>query len=703
MNFLRKILPLLGWLTISITLQAQSYETPPFNFDRGNDRVYVDSLLRFARTRLLRLATLPPKPTVDTARMEYLHFMASVHYNGMAHRDSALLVANQLNRLAERKKNVKYQIKALLLSERCYRDFKTDYPQAIKVNYRLLSLIDSSPDLYGMYLWRIYRNLGKISTIVGEYDEAASYLQQSITWFGKDKKIEPIHLASLHQYLADAYKGQKELQKAELQYMLAWAVLNENNASLSNKAFLTNDIGVLYNSQQKFDRAIPYLKQSVAYWEQLKSPLPQADALADLAESYLGLGRYEEAIASAREALAKNQKFYAPMLTAYSVLIRIYEHQQDWKNAFAYQRLYNAKMQEHQKAINQTESLRSKAKFDRQRLETAYQQERLLQNQRYQTLAKQAEIDRLSNQYKTEEILRNTLKHQLETQQLKTASAHKQARQQATIKQLHIEQLRLGLVAQKGLRNQLFVGIAIISLLGLLLLYYSLRLRRTNKALLAKNREIEMALIKGQTIERKRVATELHDRVSSLLGATKMTFQTMDANILSPRNKKLYENSLNLLDDAATQVRQLSRNLIPDQLMQQDLVVSLKSLVTKLNLAGKTVFSISHEAAGKFPLSEEAKFNLYVICLELCTNILRHAHARRAHINLIRYDNTLAVQLNDDGIGLDHAASMGMGLHNIRERAETIGARFWMESGEETGTQATITLPLAYSKDFADA
>lgn len=206
-----------------------------------------------------------------------------------------------------------------------------------------------------------------------------------------------------------------------------------------------------------------------------------------------------------------------------------------------------------------------------------------------------------------------------------------------------------------------------------------------------------MALIKGQTIERKRVATELHDRVSSLLGATKMTFQTIDADILSPRNRKLYENSLNLLNDAATQVRELSHNLIPEQLLQQDLGVSLKNLVKKLNLMGKTVFSLSCESAGQLPLTQEAKFNLYVICLELCTNILRHAQAKHAHIQLIRQDNWLAVQVNDDGIGLINTTEAGIGLQNIQERAETIGAQFRLKSGEATGTKASILLPLSAS------
>lgn len=124
------------------------------------------------------------------------------------HRDSAFNVANRLIRLAERKHNVKYQIKGLLLTERCYRASQTNFPKALRVNYRLLSLIETAPQAYGGYFWRVYRNLGNISNSLGEYGEAVAFLQKSIAWFGKDRKEDAIRLADLHQFLADAYKRQ---------------------------------------------------------------------------------------------------------------------------------------------------------------------------------------------------------------------------------------------------------------------------------------------------------------------------------------------------------------------------------------------------------------------------------------------------------------------------------------------------------------
>lgn len=622
-------LMLLGGALVGVVpLSAQTYDTPPFTFDRSMDQGYVDSLLRATRARLVGLNRFSPSARLDTARMELLHFVTYVQYNGNR-RDSALRSASQLVRLAEGKANVKYQIKGLLLVERYHRAVRSDFPQALRLNHRMLALMETAPARYERYFWRIYRNLGSVNTAIGEYEEAATYLRKSLAWFDREDKNDVPSRADLHQHLAEAYLRFDRLDSAETHYLHAWHLLQRGrHGALSNKAFLSNDIGQLYNRQQKPARAVPYLRQSVAYWARLNAPLPQSDALADLSESYLSLRQYPEAIETARLALAKNQKVHPTLLTAYSVLIRAYEHLGDWRSAFAYQKLYNQKKEEQQQAVNQVESLRQKARFEQQRIEFAHQRDRLLQQQQY--------------------------------------------------------------------TNLLVVGLALLAALGVLLLHYSLRLRRSNQHLLTKNREIELALVKGQTLERKRVAVELHDRVSSLLGATKMTFQTIDADRLPPREQKLYQSSLDLLNDAVTQIHELAHNLIPDQLLQQDLVTSLRQLVNKLNGVGKTEFSLDSEpATGHLPLTHQAKFNLYVMCLELCTNILRHAQARQASLRLTQEDGCLAVEVQDDGIGLSHADEAGMGLQNIRQRAGAIGARFWLDPQAQRGTIARIRLPLS--------
>ncbi len=464
-------------------------------------------------------------------------------------------------------------------------------------------------------------------------------------------------------------------------------------------AYLSNDPGRLYIAQHKPAVAVWHLKKAIAYWGKLNSPMPQFDALADIAGAYVALGQLDEAIGSAKQSLAQNKTVFAVRLTALSALVRAYEQQHDWKNALYAQTLYLAVKAEEQQAQNRMEALRQNALFERERLETTYQHERQLQEQRYQTLAREADIARLNSEIKTNALQQqrqtSMLTFKLEKEAPKTAATQRQLAQQSTIKQLTVNELNARLVAHKRFQSTLIMSLATISGLGLLLLYYSFRLRRTNRALRAKNAEIEAALIRGQRIERKRVATELHDRVSSLLGATKMTIQTIDADTLPPRAKKLYENSLFLLDDAAKQVRQLAHNLLPKQLLEQGLVRAIDDLVTRLNLADQTEFSFSYPGNNWLLLSETAEFNLYVICLELCTNIIRHAQASHTHIKLTWQKNNLQLVMQDDGVGIDNA-SAGMGLTNIRERAQQLGGYFHLESIAGAGTQTTISVSMGH-------
>ena len=688
-------------LGATTTLNAQSYKTPPFNFDRGAERTYVDSLLHLSRQQIRGIGQLPASHTADTARLEWMHFMATVYYNSYSRRDSSLVVANQLTLLARQKQNTKYQLKALQLRERYYRSAGDKFAEAIRLNFQMLKLIESNPPLATMYTWRIYRNLGKINGILDQRPEATTQLLNSLAWFGKDPTGEKNQLADLHQSLGNVYLLRGDLDSAEAHFTTALGYVDNRHGELSSLAYLANDLGRLYMAQHKPAVAVLHLKKAIAYWGQLNSPMPQSDALADIAGAYVALGQPADAIASAHQALAQNKVVFAVRLTALSALVRAYEQQHDWKNALDAQTLYLAVKADGQQAQNRTEALRQNALFERERLETTYRHERQLQEQRYQTLAREADIARLNNEIRTNVLQQqsrtNELTFRLEKQALKTAATQRQLAQQATIKKLTVNELTTRLATRKRFQNTLITSLVIISGLGLLLLYYSFRLRRTNWALRAKNAEIAAALIKGQRLERRRVATELHDRVSSLLGATRMTIQTIDADTLPPRARKLYENSLFLLDDAATQVRQLSRNLLPSQLREQGLVLAIDELVARLNLADQTEFSFSYPTTDRLPLSETAEFNLYVICLELCTNIIRHARASHARIELTQGENGLQLVLCDNGVGTGTMSAAGMGLTNIRERTQQLGGYFHLESSVGAGTQTTILVPMAHA------
>jgi signal transduction histidine kinase len=140
-----------------------------------------------------------------------------------------------------------------------------------------------------------------------------------------------------------------------------------------------------------------------------------------------------------------------------------------------------------------------------------------------------------------------------------------------------------------------------------------------NKKLRKKNQEINQALLKGQTIERKRVASELHDSLGGLLSALKINMYGIHVNDLHPEEQEIYRNLIGMVNEAVQQVRSLSHNLLPDELEEKGLVNSLERLVTKLNYTQKTHFDLRISGLDE-RLDKNVEFNLYAICLELCNN-----------------------------------------------------------------------------------
>ena len=75
------------------------------------------------------------------------------------------------------------------------------------------------------------------------------------------------------------------------------------------------------------------------------------------------------------------------------------------------------------------------------------------------------------------------------------------------------------------------------------------------------------------------------------------------------------------------------------------------------------------------------------------TNVARHAQAHACVVSL-GLDDSVTLEIRDDGIGLPAAAHAGLGLASMRERAEELGGAFAIESRPEGGTRVWVRLPL---------
>jgi signal transduction histidine kinase len=311
-----------------------------------------------------------------------------------------------------------------------------------------------------------------------------------------------------------------------------------------------------------------------------------------------------------------------------------------------------------------------------------------------QTLKQQALQKELENQ----KLQTATLQQKLLSQRIQTEAAQKQQKQQQQINFLEISNLSQKVTLQDRTRNFLIGSLGFLLLVGILLLRLNSKLKSQNVKLREKNREISEALLKGQTIERKRVASELHDSLGGILSAVKLTMQTIHVEDLNGQEQEIYQNLIGMVNEAGQQIRALSHNLLPDELERQGLVVSLERLITKLNYTGKTHFELTITGIAE-RLEKMVEFNLYTICLELCNNILKHADATEVQIDIIKQGEVLQLFVSDNGKGFSlEAVQDGVGMKNLRERAAALRAKLNIHSAPNEGTLVSLALPIISSQ-----
>jgi len=199
------------------------------------------------------------------------------------------------------------------------------------------------------------------------------------------------------------------------------------------------------------------------------------------------------------------------------------------------------------------------------------------------------------------------------------------------------------------------------------------------------------ALIEGQELERKRLASELHDNIGGLMATLKiysdLTLQKSEQSEIQRLNHKI-----NLIsDNLSEEVRKLSHELDLRTLSGFGFKVAIQQLCEAISESGK--LEVIPVIELQKPVNEHISLNLYRIVQELFTNTLKHAMAicARLEISQIDKDITLIYEDNGKGFDIDNISLNGMGLKNIKSRVARINGRLTIDSSSR-GTTYIIEL-----------
>lgn len=199
--------------------------------------------------------------------------------------------------------------------------------------------------------------------------------------------------------------------------------------------------------------------------------------------------------------------------------------------------------------------------------------------------------------------------------------------------------------------------------------------------------------VQEQTL--KTVGYDLHDNIGQLLGLTVITLSSIDLDDRTKSAEKI-KAAEELTKRSVKAIRALSRLLHGEELLSRGLTGAIEFELEWVEKSGLFTVTYGNRVKG-MPQHADKEMIIFRLFQETLNNIIRHAQATAITINLDYTDNTLALSLEDNGIGFDPEATAklnkGMGLHNIQKRAEMIGGYAVISSSLGQGTTTRITVP----------
>ncbi len=561
------------------------------------------------------------------------------------------------------------------------------YDSAIKLLQQLL-YINSIPGQKTTLLPAIYNHLGGAYIFKGQFDKAINYLQKGIMASKQDSDSGSTMLIKIYNNLSIVYNRIAEneqalayLEKAEkiaYQYhhhdIVAAVLVNKGRIykemhqwKQSRKQFeralgfldsiknmegvygmsvsefrqvaLTN-MGYLLLQQNKPHSALNYFDQALKLLTAKDNPYNSVPTLLGLGKTYLNLKDYTRAEQYLLRAyvLSTQNKVGDGITESMEKLSQLYAEKGDFKQAYRFHLGYVAMNTE----------IRGSDKIK--------------------------EIKNLETRYKVAEKDKQLAEHKL-----RIAEQQKDIAQ----KNLWISGITIG-------------GCAI--LLSGFMAYRNLKHRQRSQLsaiqLLQQEKEIDLlkALMQGEEKERKRIAHDLHDGIGGMLAAMKMNFAALKTRYDAQYNLTDLEPLLRMLEDTSDEVRKTAHNLMPSILLKHNLKEALTGYCDQISSSGRLYIRFY---ARQLPESLPKDFELmvYRTVQELIQNIIKHADASEAVVELEHREKKFNITVEDNGKGFrtDQLDIKGFGLQNIQFKVQALQGTILIESFPGKGTTISIS------------
>ncbi len=256
----------------------------------------------------------------------------------------------------------------------------------------------------------------------------------------------------------------------------------------------------------------------------------------------------------------------------------------------------------------------------------------------------------------------------------------------------------------------LIVGIVVILFFVIFFYLFIIQLHRRRiihqKEVIELKGQYEQTILQSQLEIQEQtfrnISQEIHDNIGQVLSLAKLNLNTITPHGGNAETIMLTEE---LLGKAISDLRDLSRSLNTEKITDIGICEAIKH---ELNIIGKvarikTTFFCDDE---EILLSNEQTIIAFRMMQEILNNILKHAKATEITVDMATGDETITINIADNGIGFDSdklkSSETGIGLKSIQQRCKLINAACTINTapGKGTGIQIVIKnhITKAYDK-----
>jgi PAS domain S-box-containing protein len=194
-------------------------------------------------------------------------------------------------------------------------------------------------------------------------------------------------------------------------------------------------------------------------------------------------------------------------------------------------------------------------------------------------------------------------------------------------------------------------------------------------------------LVAATEEERRRVTRDLHDGAQQRLVHTTITLKLAQRALQNGEKDvpALLSEALDQAEQATAELRELAHGILPVALTRGGLRAGVDALASRMPVPIDIDVTV-----GRLPAAVEA--TAYFVVAEALTNVAKHARAGRAEVTARIEHGTLAVQVQDDGVG--GARPDGSGLLGLADRLAALDGELRVDSPADSGTLVAAAIPL---------